>query len=68
MGSWRHRLQERVKLWDNAEAAIASDPIFGIGYASYQMTSHVDGLRDTHNWYIKVMVETGIIGMIMAIG
>ncbi len=55
--------QERVNLWEDAKTAIASDPIFGIGYATYQLTDHVDGLRDTHNWYVKVMVETGIVGM-----
>ncbi len=27
---------------------------------------HVDNLKDTHNWYVKVMVETGIIGLIIA--
>jgi putative inorganic carbon (hco3(-)) transporter len=59
--------EERVKLWEDAKTAIASDPIFGIGYATYQMTAHVDGLRDTHNWYVKVMVETGIIGMIIVV-
>jgi len=59
--------QERVNLWEDAKTAIASDPIFGIGYASYQLTAHVDGLRDTHNWYVKVLVETGIVGMIMVL-
>ncbi len=59
--------QERINLWEDAKTAIASDPIFGIGYASYQLTSHVDGLRDTHNWYVKVMVETGAVGMIFVL-
>lgn len=59
--------QERVSLWEDAKTAIASDPVFGIGYASYQLTAHVDGLRDTHNWYVKVLVETGIVGMIFVL-
>ena len=59
--------QERVNLWTAAENTILSDPIFGTGYASYQLEGHTDGLRDTHNWYVKVMVETGIIGMILAL-
>lgn len=57
--------QERVSLWEDAKTAIASDPIFGIGYATYQLTEHVDGLRDTHNWYVKVMVETGAVGLLI---
>ncbi len=59
--------QERVDLWTSAKNAILSDPIFGAGYATYQLEDHTDGLRDTHNWYVKVMVETGIIGMMMAL-
>ena len=59
--------EERVLLWQNAEKAIISSPIFGTGFATFQLGQHVDNLKDTHNWYVKVMVETGIIGMIMAI-
>ncbi len=58
--------QERVSLWEDAENYILANPIFGTGYATYQLTPHVDGLRDTHNWYVKVMVETGAIGMLLA--
>jgi O-antigen ligase len=57
--------KERVRLWEDAEASILSDPIFGTGFATYQLTYHIDNLRDTHNWYVKVMVETGIIGLAM---
>jgi O-antigen ligase len=39
----------------------------GNGYATFQYAKHVDGLRDTHNWYVLAMVETGIIGMLMAL-
>ena len=59
--------QERVNLWTAAEASIASNPIFGTGYATYQLQDHGAGLRDTHNWYVKVMVETGIIGMVFVL-
>jgi O-antigen ligase len=58
--------QERVDLWESAEKSIASSPIVGTGFATYQLGEHVDNLKDTHNWYVKVMVETGIIGLIMA--
>ncbi len=58
---------ERVKLWEAAETSIISSPIFGTGFATYQLSSHVDNLKDTHNWYVKVMVETGIVGMIIVV-
>ncbi len=58
---------ERVRLWQDAEQSMLNSPIMGNGYATYQLSSHLDGLKDTHNWYIKVMVETGIIGLILAL-
>lgn len=58
--------QERVDLWENAERSILHSPIVGNGFATFQLGEHVDNLKDTHNWYVKVMVETGIIGLILA--
>jgi O-antigen ligase len=58
---------ERVKLWRAAEESILSNPVFGTGFATYQMTNHVDNLRDTHNWYVKVVVETGIVGLMIVL-
>ena len=65
-GKLEDSAQERVSLWEEAEKSIASSPIVGSGFATYQLQQHVDNLKDTHNWYVKVMVETGIIGLIMA--
>jgi O-antigen ligase len=59
--------QARVKLWENAKTSFLSDPVFGNGYATFQFGEHVDNLEDTHNWYVKVLVETGIIGGIIAL-
>jgi putative inorganic carbon (HCO3(-)) transporter len=59
--------QERVDLWDNAERSILRSPIVGDGFATFQMGEHVDNLKDTHNWYVKVLVETGVIGLMMAL-
>jgi O-antigen ligase len=59
--------QERVNLWTAAQDSIIRSPIVGTGFATFQYGEHVDKLKDTHNWYVKVMVETGIIGMIFAL-
>jgi putative inorganic carbon (hco3(-)) transporter len=59
--------QERVDLWANAEEAILSSPIVGNGFATFQLGEHLDDLKDTHNWYVKILVETGIIGLIPVI-
>jgi O-antigen ligase len=58
--------QERVDLWENAKKNFFKEPVFGMGYASFQLGEHVDNLKDTHNWYVKVLLETGIIGGIIA--
>ena len=58
--------QERVDLWTNAEKSFQQYPVFGSGYATFQFGEHVDNLKDTHNWYVKLLVETGLVGFIMA--
>jgi putative inorganic carbon (HCO3(-)) transporter len=65
-GQLEESAQERVDLWSNAETSILHSPILGAGYATFQFGRHVANLADTHNWYVKVMVETGIVGLIMA--
>ncbi|HWB32283.1 MAG TPA: O-antigen ligase family protein [Acidobacteriaceae bacterium] len=59
--------QERVDLWENAERSFLHSPIVGNGFATFQYGEHVDNLKDTHNWYVKVLVETGVIGLIFVI-
>jgi putative inorganic carbon (HCO3(-)) transporter len=56
--------QERVDLWTNAEEAFLRSPLVGNGYATFQYGEHLDNLSDTHNWFVKVCVETGILGLI----
>jgi putative inorganic carbon (HCO3(-)) transporter len=59
--------QERVDLWENAKKSFYSEPVFGNGYATFQYGEHVADLKDTHNWYVKVLVETGIVGGLLAL-
>ncbi|HXC95515.1 MAG TPA: O-antigen ligase family protein [Edaphobacter sp.] len=66
-GQLESSANERVRLWQAAEDSILSSPVLGKGYATYQLEEHLDNLRDTHNWYVKVMVETGIIGLIIVL-
>jgi O-antigen ligase len=58
--------QERVDLWENAKNAFIHSPIVGNGFATFQLGEHVDNLKDTHNWYVKVLVETGLVGFAIA--
>jgi putative inorganic carbon (hco3(-)) transporter len=47
--------------------SMMSNPIFGTGYDTFEYGTHAGNLRDTHNWYVKVMVETGLIGIAFAL-
>ena len=66
-GQLEESAQARVDLWAEAEQSIISHPTFGTGFATFQYGQHVAGLQDTHNWYVKILVETGIVGLIMNI-
>jgi putative inorganic carbon (HCO3(-)) transporter len=57
----------RIQLWEEAKVSMLSNPIFGTGYDTFEYGTHAGNLRDTHNWYVKVMVETGLIGIAFAV-
>ena len=40
-----------------------ADPLFGTGFNTYWYGSHTGGYGDTHNVYVKVLVETGLVGL-----
>jgi len=55
---------ERISLWQESWTLFKHSPVLGSGFATYQLMPHVDGLKDTHNWFVKVIVETGVFGLI----
>jgi putative inorganic carbon (hco3(-)) transporter len=66
-GQLEESAEQRVKLWQKAEDAIESSPILGSGFATFMYQEHLDSLKDTHNWYVKILVETGIVGLIIVL-
>jgi putative inorganic carbon (HCO3(-)) transporter len=65
-GALEASAQERVDLWQQSRDMFFRSPIVGTGFATFQLGEHADRLKDTHNWYVKVLVETGLIGGIFA--
>ncbi len=65
-GALESSAQERVILWEQSERMFLSSPIVGTGFATFQYGDHTANLKDTHNWYVKVLVETGIVGGMLA--
>jgi O-antigen ligase len=57
--------QTRVDLLKESWNSIVHSPILGNGFATFQYGQHEGNLTDTHDWFIKVLVETGVVGMMM---
>jgi O-antigen ligase len=64
-GQLESSAQERVDLWKESWNSIVQHPILGSGFATFQYGQHVANLKDTHDWFVKVLVETGVVGLIM---
>lgn len=59
--------QERLDLWKDAFNLFAKNPLTGTGFHTYEYLGRVGPYRDTHNYYVKVMVETGVVGFVLFI-
>jgi O-antigen ligase len=66
-GQLEESAQERIDLWTQAQHMFFSSPVVGTGFATFQMGQHTGNLKDTHNWYVKVLVETGLVGGAIAL-
>jgi putative inorganic carbon (hco3(-)) transporter len=57
--------QERVIIWEDAISLIRAFPLQGTGFQTYPYMHRSLGYGDTHNFYLKVMVEEGLIGIVI---
>lgn len=64
-GKLDHSSQVRVDLWEEAMAMVNANPLLGVGFDTYAFAKHVHDYRDSHNVYVKVLVETGIAGLLL---
>ena len=56
----------RLDLWDHALNLFEKNPVIGIGFGGFEYTMP-PGIpwKDTHNYYLKVLSEQGIVGFIL---
>lgn len=54
---------ERVELWDHAINLFKENPLFGIGFGAFGYTRPTGSLTDTHNFYLRMLSEQGLIGI-----
>jgi O-antigen ligase len=55
--------QERVAIWQDALQVITLNPLLGTGFDTYASMGRVGPYKDTHNYYLKVFLELGLIGL-----
>lgn len=53
----------RVTMWEDALRLIQERPVIGTGFDTYEFMGRVDEFRDTHNIYLKILVEMGVLGL-----
>ncbi len=56
--------QDRVTLWNDAMNMFQQNPVVGIGFDTYKWLHRVSIYTDTHNYFLKVLVETGVFGLL----
>ena len=64
-GNVEHSAASRLGLLEEAMQVFQADPVFGTGFNTYSYGSHYEGYGDTHNVYVKVLVETGLVGLLL---
>ncbi len=56
---------ERLELWQDAFTIIPQHPLLGTGFDTYRYLGRSEDYLDTHNYFVKVTVETGLVGLAM---
>lgn len=62
-GSLDSSAEERVTIWQDALDVITRNPLLGTGFDTYAYMGRVGAYKDTHNYYLKVFLELGFIGL-----
>src|SRR5438876_9431686 len=57
--------EEGVTIWEDAVHVFNEDPILGTGFNTYAYMGRVGGYTDTHNYYLKILIETGLVGLLI---
>lgn len=60
-----HSAELRIELWEDALQIVRSNPLLGTGYNTYAYMGRVRSYADTHNYFLKVMAETGVVGTVL---
>lgn len=64
-GGLDHSSETRVNLWEDAMTVFDSNAAIGTGFNTYAYMGRIGIYKDTHNYFIKVLVETGVVGFLL---
>ena len=53
-----------MTIWNDAMNLFQQNPVVGIGFDTYEWLHRVTIYTDTHNYFLKIMVETGAVGLL----
>ncbi len=56
--------ESRFIIWENAWQQYKKSPLFGVGYRVFNQLNSYEN-KDTHNYYIKLLVENGPPGLLL---
>lgn len=62
-GSLDPSSEGRIVMWEKAMSFFSDYPITGTGFNTFWYLTSGDELHDTHNYYLKVLCEQGILGV-----
>lgn len=57
--------ENRILVWQQSMELFKTDPILGVGFGGFRYLGFA--LKDTHNIYLKILAEQGIIGFFVFI-
>jgi len=64
-GGIEHSAAVRLGLWDHAWNLFMKNPVIGVGYGGFEFAApegELNRWKDTHNYYLKMLSEQGIVG------
>lgn len=65
-GNIEHSVAIRFDLWNHAIDLFEKNPLIGIGFGGFEYAMpHGIPWKDTHNYYLKILSEQGMVGFIL---
>lgn len=63
-GEFESSAASRLDLWNRSIDLFGQNPVFGLGFSGFQLKLAGEPLTDTHNFFLKTLVESGIVGLV----